>query len=160
MAYKKDFALCFHPQPIFIHHLCLLWKETFPIINPHQKPLKKSNQFIHTIKHRNMHQCHHLFCNFSCRYKFWLTNGEPWDFFHYHFSADEFYILPILMVVELMMWQKMIVILLFWQRAIKAFLWHIEQVYGVFNLILLILTFKSAIQVRNTELCLKQACNY
>ena len=33
-----------------------------------------------------------------CRYKFWLTNGDPWDFFHYHFSADEFYILPILMV--------------------------------------------------------------
>ena len=59
--------------------------------------------------------------------------------------------------VELMMWHMMIVILLFWQRAIKAFLWHIEQVYGVFNLILLILTFKSAIQVRNTELCLKQA---
>ena len=70
----------------------------FPIIDPHQKPLKESNQFIHTIKHRNMHQCHHLFCNFFCRYKFWLTNGEPWDFFHYHFSADEFYILPILMV--------------------------------------------------------------
>jgi len=56
------------------------------------------------------------------RYKFWLTNGDPWDFFHYHFSADEFYILPILMV------------------------------YGVFNLILLILTFKSAIQLRSRQL--------
>ena len=39
-----------------------------------------------------------LILQFFCRYKFWLTNGEPWDFFHYHFSADEFYILPILMV--------------------------------------------------------------
>ena len=39
-----------------------------------------------------------LVLQFFCRYKFWLTNGEPWDFFHYHFSADEFYILPILMV--------------------------------------------------------------
>ena len=32
------------------------------------------------------------------RYKFWLTNGEPWDYLHYHYSADEFYILPILSV--------------------------------------------------------------
>ena len=30
------------------------------------------------------------------RYKFWLTNGETWDYLHYHYSADEFYILPIL----------------------------------------------------------------
>ena len=35
-------------------------------------------------------------CTLS-RYKLWLTNGEPGDYFHYHFSADEFYILPILM---------------------------------------------------------------
>ena len=40
------------------------------------------------------------FINWCSRYKFWLTNGEPWDFFHYHFSADEFYILPILMVTH------------------------------------------------------------
>ena len=27
-----------------------------------------------------------------------MTNGEPWDYLHYHYSADEFYILPILAV--------------------------------------------------------------
>ena len=56
------------------------------------------------------------------RYKFWLTNGEPWDFLHYHYSADEFYILPILMV------------------------------YGFLNLLLLIMTFRSAVQLRSRQL--------
>ncbi|XP_026467473.1 LOW QUALITY PROTEIN: transmembrane protein 145-like [Ctenocephalides felis] len=31
------------------------------------------------------------------RYKFLMTNGEPGDYWHEHFSADEMYILPILM---------------------------------------------------------------
>eukprot|EP00090_Calanus_glacialis_P004545 TRINITY_DN13400_c0_g1_i1.p1 TRINITY_DN13400_c0_g1~~TRINITY_DN13400_c0_g1_i1.p1 ORF type:complete len:549 (+),score=97.43 TRINITY_DN13400_c0_g1_i1:261-1907(+) len=56
------------------------------------------------------------------RYKFWLTNGEPWDFLHYHYSADEFYILPILMV------------------------------YGFLNLLLLVMTFRSAVQLRSRQL--------
>lgn len=56
------------------------------------------------------------------RYKFWLTNGESWDFLHYHYSADEFYILPILMV------------------------------YGFLNLLLLIMTFRCAVQLRSRQL--------
>ena len=31
-------------------------------------------------------------------YKFLMTNGEKDDMLHYHFSADEFYLLPILLV--------------------------------------------------------------
>ena len=41
--------------------------------------------------------------NFSIlyRYKFLLTNSKhSWDYLHYHFSADEFYILPILIVAS------------------------------------------------------------
>merc|ERR1712150_81392 len=33
-------------------------------------------------------------------YKFLMTNGKPYDYFHYHFSADEFYILPVLIVAS------------------------------------------------------------
>ncbi|GLH08468.1 Predicted G-protein coupled receptor (GPCR), partial [Gryllus bimaculatus] len=32
----------------------------------------------------------------SLKYRFWMTNGPTGDFWHEHFSADEFYILPIL----------------------------------------------------------------
>ena len=149
---KNDFAQCFHPQPIYKHHLCLLSNNLSP--SETAQKIKSIYTYNKTQKHASMPS---LVLQFFCRYKFWLTNGEPWDFFHYHFSADEFYILPILMVSRTHDWHLMIVILLFWQRAIQAFLWHIEQVYGVFNLILLILTFKSAIQVKNTELCLKEA---
>ena len=45
----------------------------------------------------------HLKINFSFlyRYKFLLTNSKhSWDYLHYHFSADEFYILPILIVAS------------------------------------------------------------
>ena len=55
-------------------------------------------------------------------YKFWLTNGEKGDLLHYHFSADEFYILPILMS------------------------------FGALNVTLLLLTFRSAIQLRQRQL--------
>ena len=55
-------------------------------------------------------------------YKFWLTNGEKGALLHYHFSADEFYILPILMS------------------------------FGALNVMLLLLTFRSAIQLRQRQL--------
>ena len=29
-----------------------------------------------------------------------MSNGHPWEYFFYHFSADEFYILPILIVAS------------------------------------------------------------
>ena len=39
--------------------------------------------------------------SFLYRYKFLLTNSKhSWDYLHYHFSADEFYILPILIVAS------------------------------------------------------------
>ena len=34
-------------------------------------------------------------------YKFLLTNGPKGDLLHHHFSADEFYLLPILIVAML-----------------------------------------------------------
>ena len=104
-----------------------------------------------------MHQCHHLFCNFFAGINFgWpMGNHGTSSITTFPLMSSTFFLFWWL--VQLMRWHKMTVVLLFWQRAIKAFLWHIEQVYGVFNLILLILTFKSAIQVKNTELCLKQA---
>ncbi|XP_073978128.1 transmembrane protein 145-like isoform X2 [Rhodnius prolixus] len=33
----------------------------------------------------------------NIRYRFLMTNGPPGDYWHEHFSADEFYILPVLM---------------------------------------------------------------
>ncbi|KAG8325686.1 hypothetical protein J6590_060724 [Homalodisca vitripennis] len=40
-------------------------------------------------------------CNFSkglsIKYSFLMTNGAPGDYWHEHFSADEFYIMPLLM---------------------------------------------------------------
>ncbi|CAH1407389.1 unnamed protein product [Nezara viridula] len=33
----------------------------------------------------------------SIKYRFLMTNGPPGDYWHEHFSADEFYILPVLM---------------------------------------------------------------
>ena len=56
------------------------------------------------------------------RYKFWLTNGEPWDFLHHQYSADEFYILPIL------------------------------TVYLLFHLVLLCITFSHAVQLKSRQL--------
>ena len=39
--------------------------------------------------------------SFLYRYKFLLTNSKhSWDYLRYHFSADEFYILPILIVAS------------------------------------------------------------
>jgi len=56
------------------------------------------------------------------RYKFWLTNGKTWDYLHFHFSADEFYILPIL------------------------------TVYASLNLVLLLVTFRHAVQLKHRQL--------
>ena len=104
-----------------------------------------------------MYQCHHLFCNFFAGINFGWPMGNPGTSSITTFPLMSSTFFLFWWLVQLMMWHKMTVVLLFWQRAIKAFLWHIEQVYGVFNLILLILTFKSAIQVTNTEICWKQA---
>lgn len=56
------------------------------------------------------------------RYKFWLTNGEPWDFLHYQYSADEFYILPIL------------------------------AIYLLLHMVLLCVTFSHAVQLKSRQL--------
>jgi len=56
------------------------------------------------------------------RYKFWLTNGEPWDFLHYQYSADDFYILPIL------------------------------AIYLLLHMVLLCVTFSHAVQLKSRQL--------
>ena len=126
---------------------------SFPIIDPHHNLLKKSYQYITETCINAIT----FFCHFFAGINFGWPMGNPGTSSITTFPLMSSTFFLFWWLVELMMWQKMTVILLFWQRAIKAFLWHIEQVYGVFNLILLILTFKSAIQVENTELCLKQA---
>ena len=49
---------------------------------------------------RSMKSWSNLFTSNIHSYKFVMTNGKSYDYFHYHFSADEFYILPILMVAS------------------------------------------------------------
>jgi len=46
-------------------------------------------------------------------YKFTMSNGAKGDFLHYHFSADEFYILPILMVATLLQFAILLITFFF-----------------------------------------------
>ena len=67
-----------------------------------------------------------------------MTNGEDGDFLHYHFSADEFYILPILVVAFLE--HLVLLFLAIWSAVVLRMRQLLHATYKLFLLAVLLHT--------------------
>ena len=87
-------------------------------------------------------------------YKFLMTNGPKHDILHHHFSADEFYLLPILLTAALI--QMLILFMSIWCAIVLKTRHLLHATYKLYLLIVsLHVSDRLEYLLQNLQICLK-----